>query len=82
MEFREKEQRIVLPRIRQVDIHNPIDSIGRMAEHSRITESGYRNIQTADLHSRIMQNFSGLRLESSEPVSSRFAKMLRSIPSR
>ncbi|HSB47590.1 MAG TPA: hypothetical protein VLD37_06260 [Candidatus Bilamarchaeum sp.] len=88
--FRERERakppERVLPSIarEQREVHGPLDVIGRSAAHLRIpAEStrpgGAKAVAKSDLDMRIARNVSTLRLEGSEPLHSRFMRLLDSL---
>lgn len=75
---RETETRTLLPAITRT-IHNPIESLGRTAEHMRIPVEGtYRKSSEADFALRISLNLEPLGLESN-PLPRRFARLLESL---
>jgi hypothetical protein len=75
---RETETRTLLPAITRT-IHNPIDSLGRTAEHMRTrTEGTYGTPQQADFALRVAANIEPLGLEAN-PLPRRFAKLLETL---
>ncbi len=77
--FREREtqDRITLPVITP-SMHNPIESMGRIASHLRISPEGtYRSASDADFACRVSTNLSQLGLERSLP--SRFSRLLETL---
>jgi hypothetical protein len=75
---RETETRTLLPAITRT-IHNPIDSLGRTAEHMRTrSEGAYRNPHQADFALRVAANIENLGLEAN-PLPRRFARLIESL---
>lgn len=75
---RETETRTLLPAITRT-IHNPIDSLGRTAEHMRTSPEGaYRTSHQADFALRVVANIESLGLEAN-PLPRRFAKLLEAL---
>lgn len=75
---RETETRTILPAITRT-IHNPVDSLGRVAEHMRTrSEGAYASAQQADFALRIAANLEPLGLEGN-PLPRRFARLLDSL---
>lgn len=75
---REIETRTLLPAITRT-IHNPIDSLGRTAEHIRTrAEGAYGSPHQADFALRIASNLETLGLEAN-PLPRRFAKLIESL---
>ncbi|MBU0528077.1 MAG: hypothetical protein ABH983_06125 [Candidatus Micrarchaeota archaeon] len=74
---RESQEQITLPVITP-SMHNPIESMGRIASHLRLSPEGtYRRPSDADFACRISSNVSSLRIESSLPL--RFSRLLESL---
>jgi hypothetical protein len=75
---RETETRTLLPAITRT-IHNPIDSLGRAAEHMRIPcEGSYANSHQADFALRVAANLDSLGL-AANPLPRRFAKLIEAL---
>ncbi len=75
---RETETRTLLPAITRT-IHNPIDSLGRAAEHMRSrAEGAYGSPHQADFALRIASNLEPLALEAN-PLPRRFSRLLEAL---
>ncbi len=82
--FKERRSGTLLPMISRVEsFHHPLVTLSRTARNLSIKpEATYKSVRAADFSLTVLSNISRLRLDASTPLTSRFAKILESIPSR
>ena len=63
-----------------VELHSPIDTLGRSAEHMRIPAEGtYHSAAQAESKMRIASNVHNLRLEGTAPLPERLIRALQEV---
>lgn len=82
--FKERRSESTLPIISPIGVfHHPLITLTRTARNLSIKpEATYKSIRAADYSLTILTNLSTLNLQATTPLTSRFSKMLESIPSR